>query len=86
VLTITLEISEEAYKLVRTEMALRIMADSSHGVPDTFVRRIITAVDNGEAVCRISTTVERLRERAMAKQNPVADCREPSPTPTSEET
>lgn len=82
---LTLTISDEALGLLRTAMGIRIIADAAHGVPDEVVRKILAALDRGDSECIISTRAERERAAAMAKSNPVAESREPSPNPTSEE-
>ena len=78
---LTLTISDEAFRLIRTATALQMMADNAHGAPMEAMRKIVAALDRGDSECTISTRAER----RLAKPISVDQSAEPSPTPLSGE-
>jgi len=50
-----LQIDDDVFKRLKTEMGLRIMCGGgSVGIPDEFVKRVISTIDKGESEIRLT--------------------------------
>jgi len=50
---IHIQIDDDVFKRLKTEMGIRIMCDGSSGFSDQFVKKIITTIDSGEKEIRL---------------------------------
>ena len=45
---ITLKISDEVYRELKSSQGVRILSGSAYGIQDAFVNKLITSIDNNE--------------------------------------
>ena len=60
--TLTLTFSAEAFRALKSALGARMMADAAYGPVDDVAKRIVSAIDSGEACAILKTRQERARE------------------------
>jgi len=61
--TLTLTFSAKAFLALKSALAVRSMTDNAYGPVDDVAKRIVSAIDDGEACATLKTRKERLREQ-----------------------